>query len=92
MVDPPDYGEVLAGFPELRSREGWGALGLPLTSRSDEAARLLDLAFRAAFTRSAPRSVRPLHVEISVRICPVPSMAVLGRFTRGPSWLEACYH
>eukprot|EP01044_Picomonas_judraskeda_P029390 COSAG03_NODE_10157_length_668_cov_1.493849_1_plen_92_part_00 len=50
-----DYPGKLRTFPELRDREGWRAIGLPLTARSDVAARLLDLAFRAAFTRSAPR-------------------------------------
>jgi hypothetical protein len=29
--------------------------GLPLTTKSEAAARLIDLSFRAAFTRSAPR-------------------------------------
>jgi tetratricopeptide (TPR) repeat protein len=56
VAEPIDYHAKLATYPELRDRRGWREeLGLDVTTSSDECCRLLDLAFRAAFTRSAPR-------------------------------------
>jgi hypothetical protein len=50
-----DYEARLAAYPELRGCAAWQSLGLSPTTSSEKAARLLDLAFRCAFTRSAPR-------------------------------------
>ena len=60
MAPPIDYSPTgmdtkLHQYAELRGCAGWEADDLPVTTQNDTAAKLLDLSFRAAFTRSAPR-------------------------------------
>ena len=78
-----DYDAKLDAFPELRGCAEWGALGLGLTTASDRCAKLLDLSFRAAFTRSAPRyhgldgaKVAAAAVEAD-EACPMAHIAAL---------------
>lgn len=83
MTDSVDYQAKLANFPELRGCAGWRAIGLPVTTRNDEAAKLLDLSFRAAFTRSAPRyhGLDPAQVAAAAAhadsSCPMAYIAAL---------------
>ena len=45
------YAERMLHIPDLRTRAGWAAAGMPLGgSVSDEAAQLADLAVRAYFS------------------------------------------